>query len=230
MKDEDNTAESLTPSLLTTNEVSIPPDSSQALQIEPDTRSPIVVDDLQSLPLKYQRTRLLDLSTIKIGRPTKLNKAIATSIVNGMGNGKTIAEIVDGLAGEGVDITRTTIYRWIDENPTFRDAVTRARSMQAHSWADDSMSILDDNSNDVLDGPKGPVINNAQVHRDKSRVELRLRLAGMYNPLYAMTKEGGGINIQVNNIIDAPKQETRDEWLARQRGLPGPGKTDPKGP
>ncbi len=162
------------------------------------------------------------MTSIKVGRPSKLTKEITQRIVDSLASGKTLTDTAKLV---GIDIT--TIYRWSDENPTFHQVLTRAHHHQAKALVDQSIELLENTSRDIIDGPKGPVINNAQVHRDKARVELRLRLAGIYNPMYAERKDNNTVNIQVNNTVDAPRQETRAEWLARQAKtapqLPGPG-------
>lgn len=205
------------------SDVSQPP----VLLNPPDTllvQSNGLVASMDELPLAKRRTRLLDCSGLQLGRPTKLTKEYATRIVDGIGQGQTMRDLVKTMKEEGLDISTTTIYRWIDENQTFREQIASARRLQAHSWADESKEILDSNGNDILYQADGKiVVNNAQVHRDKTRVELRMKLAGMFNPMYKEDRNSNTINVQVNTIVDAPKQETRDEWLARQRqALPKP--------
>lgn len=180
-----------------------------------------LVQDLTQLPAKYRRTKLLDCSDIQIGRPGKLNKAIAQALTDKVAAGVTLTQ-----AAKDVGIGLTTVYRWTDENESFRQSLTHARKHHAAALVDQSMALLEDTSRDIIDGPKGPVINNAQVHRDKARVELRLRLAGIYNPMYAQHKDGTTVNVQVNTTVDAPKQESRDEWLMRHRRISASEQSD----
>lgn len=172
-------------------------------------------DTLPKEPLTIRKTRRskdVQLLGLTIGAPTKLTKDVAQRLIDLIASGKTLTK-----AAEMVGVNKVTVYRWSDENELFRNALTHARKHHADALVDESMELLEDTSRDIIDGPKGPVINNAQVHRDKARVELRLRLAGIYNPMFAEKKEGNTVNIQVNNSVDAPRQETRAEWLARHQ-------------
>lgn len=44
--------------------------------------------------------------------------------------------------------TKTTVYRWLASNPTFRDLYARAKEEQAESLADEIVSIADDETDD----------------------------------------------------------------------------------
>ena len=43
---------------------------------------------------------------------------------------------------------KTTVFRWLSENPEFQDQYARAREFQASAWEDDILSIADDEDED----------------------------------------------------------------------------------
>ena len=79
-----------------------------------------------------------------IGRPTIFSDEIADEICNRLAKGETLRSIIASsphLPG------RTTIYRWTEENQSFRNQYTRARAEQADYYAeqivDEAMSSHD---------------------------------------------------------------------------------------
>lgn len=168
-------------------------------------------------PGPAKRTRLVDVSGITFGDPKcKLTKQFTKSIADWLADGKTLKQWCDQPGYPA----RSTVYRWVEENTDLRDIVTRARRAQSHTWADECREIADDTSRDLFEttnnrGLPETRVNNAAPHRDKLRIETRMRLAGIYNPMYAPQSQNQ-IAIQVNTTVNAPRAESREEWTARQ--------------
>lgn len=79
-----------------------------------------------------------------------------------------------------------------------------------------SMEIIDDDSNDVLEGPKGPVPNNAAVNRSKLRFEGRARLASSwYRRIFGEKEQTTQVNVQVNHavILEEARARARDQRM-----------------
>ncbi len=82
----------------------------------------------------------------------------------------------------------TTIYRWLQEKPEFRELYVRAREDQADTLADEILEIADDGHNDWMerfnkDGDcVGWTVNGEAVMRSKLRVESRKWVASKLKP------------------------------------------------
>jgi hypothetical protein len=68
----------------------------------------------------------------------------------------------------------TTVHDWKQADESFRQALARAREQQAEVWAEEMLSISDD------DLPTHEAIGRARL-----RVQSRQWLAGKYNPQFA---------------------------------------------
>lgn len=150
---------------------------------------------------------------LQVGRPTKLTPEIAASLLTFIGDGGSVA----AWCRDNPVVERVTVWRWMDENEDFRHAYKLAREKHAHSIVEDLIPIISDNSRDLYDNGKVIAVNTAQVQRDWRHIGAIQWLAGKYNPIYADSAQGVQVNVQVNNAIDAPRQETREEWLARRQ-------------
>ena len=66
------------------------------------------------------------------GRPSKFSQALADQICERIARDEGLEAICRDEAMPGV----TTVYRWRDERPDFREAYARARTDQGHTVAD----------------------------------------------------------------------------------------------
>lgn len=118
-----------------------------------------------------------------VGRPTIRTKALVARILRRMSNGEILSRICreDGMPDRG------TVWRWTEEDPEFRDALTRAREACAHALTDEAVEIADDGTNDYVEvetrsGGMKTVLDKEHVDRSKLRVETRKWLAGCVAP------------------------------------------------
>ncbi len=87
-----------------------------------------------------------------------------------------------------------TVMRWLfeqyppeDPRVHFRDQYTRARAVQAETFADEMVAIADDDSGDVLRDLDGNVVgvNNVRIQRHRLRVDTRKWIVSKLLPRYA---------------------------------------------
>ncbi len=76
----------------------------------------------------------------RTGRPSKFTQETAAKVLELLASGKPMTPTV--LKKNGLPAPQT-IYRWTEENESFRDEYTRARMFQAHVYADQTLEIAD---------------------------------------------------------------------------------------
>jgi len=74
---------------------------------------------------------------------------------------------------------QSAIYKWLGEEPFFKEIYERARENAAHTLFDAMKDIADDDSNDLL---KDGSANNAAIARARLRVDTYARIAGKLAP------------------------------------------------
>jgi hypothetical protein len=87
---------------------------------------------------------------------------------------------------------QNTFYKWVAENPENREIYKHARESWALCQMEKCLEIADNEASDVLesgDGRRAP--NSAKVHRDKLRIDTRIKVIEMtsahkYGPKHAM--------------------------------------------
>jgi hypothetical protein len=84
----------------------------------------------------------------------------------------------------------TTVHDWKRSDDSFRQALARAREQQAEVWAEEIMSISDD------DLPTHEAIGRARL-----RMQSRQWLAGKYNAQYADKPTQIGVNVGVGVVL-----------------------------
>tara|TARA_R110000787_G_scaffold21425_6_gene63406 strand:- start:18213 stop:18812 length:600 start_codon:yes stop_codon:yes gene_type:complete len=82
--------------------------------------------------------------------------------------------------------TYQTFYNWLNNHPELFDLYNNARKMQTHIFIDETLEIIDDCTNDVLEGESkfGGLIktsNTAAVARAELRVKYRHKMAALLN-------------------------------------------------
>lgn len=145
---------------------------------------------------------------------------IADQICARIANGESLNSICKsyGMPGE------STVRLWAVENKNgFAAKYAQAREAGYLKIADEILDIADDGQNDWMDKQFGDrterVVDNECVQRSKLRVETRKWLLSKMLPkVYGdkVTNEITGA-LAVTTAIDAPPQETREEWIARRK-------------
>lgn len=136
----------------------------------------------------------------KAGRPTSYNNEIAATIIEGMANGKTVL----ALCREEWCPKWTTIYRWTEQFPAFRDAFWRARVLQSHAFADQALECPDM----ALASLVGDKSDNARVNAWRVKFEALKWRAGVYNAEYRdkqlpMAGAGAGVTVVISGLEPA---------------------------
>jgi hypothetical protein len=108
--------------------------------------------------------------------------------------------------------SKTTVFRWLEDNEVFRDQYARAREWQAETLMEEALEIADDRHNDVQQieiapGTKIDRVDYEVIQRSKLRVEARLKLMGQLAP----KKYGPKMSLSVKE--ENPIQSLTDEEL-----------------
>src|SRR5439155_10154977 len=105
----------------------------------------------------------------------------------------------------------TTVHDWKQADESFRQALARAREQQAEVWAEEIMSISDD------DLPTHEAIGRARL-----RMQSRQWLAGKYNPQFADKPTQIGVQVGVNVVLPEAERvkliQRRDQALLANKG------------
>lgn len=82
--------------------------------------------------------------------------------------------------------TKTTVFRWLqdDRYAKFRDQYAYAREVQGDGYADETVDIADDGTNDYMVDPETgeTKYDGDSVNRSRLRVDARKWAAGKLNP------------------------------------------------
>lgn len=114
-----------------------------------------------------------------VGRPSMFTQDIANQICAGLMEGKSLRRVclADNMP------SRTTVFEWLAANKEFADQYTRAREVQADVYAEDTIDIADDGSNDTyLDEDGNPRTDHDVIARSRLRVDARRWYAGKIRP------------------------------------------------
>lgn len=162
-----------------------------------------------------------DKAVARLGRPSKRTKEIEDEILIRLANGQSLAAIcrLDHMPD------CATVLRWTagesQEERAFCVAYNRARASQADVLFDESLSICDDDSKDLIISEDGSITANpSAVARSKLRIETRFRMAGKISQKYAdkpFIGDHAAITINNNSLsIDAQSmaQDQRDSLRA----------------
>ena len=156
------------------------------------------------------------------GRPSLYTEALASEICERMGQGESLASICESGHMPAI----STIFYWLQKQPTFSDAYAHARDNMAHAIFDECLAIADEATGDI-DKEGNP--NNTNVQRAKLRIDTRFRMAGKLNPkVYSDRMEQLGANpVTINNntlnidarALDAGQRDSlRQLLLSAQNG------------
>ncbi len=119
-----------------------------------------------------------------MGVSSDYNEAIALEICERLVEGESLRTI----CRDNDMPNKSTVFRWLDSNPEFRDQYARAREFQADTMADEMQDIADDGSNDWMEkhdqegNAIGWQLNGEHVQRSKLRIDIRKWNASKLKP------------------------------------------------
>lgn len=114
------------------------------------------------------------------GRPTNYSQEIAAKVISDLVEGKTIRAMCAQSDRPGIN----TFYIWLNRHPAFREQVARARTMQAHQYADKALAAPDE----ALASLKGDKSDNARVQAYRLKADILRWRAGVQNQEYSEKK------------------------------------------
>jgi len=118
------------------------------------------------------------------GRPSDYTQEIADTICLLIAEGQSLRKI---CTDESMP-DKSTVFRWIARNCTFRDQYAQAKDQGAMVWAEEILDIADDGANDYMElldesgDVKGYRLNGEHVQRSKLRVDSRKWLLSKLMP------------------------------------------------
>jgi hypothetical protein len=120
----------------------------------------------------------------KTGRPTAWTQALQDQICAALASGKSVRTICKDAGMPGME----TIFRWLRENPDFREQYARAKAEAADALVEEMLDIADDGLNDWMEvHDKDGVcvsykINGEHVQRSRLRLDTRKWIAAKLKP------------------------------------------------
>lgn len=116
------------------------------------------------------------------GRPSEFTQEIADKICERLADGESLRSICEAEEMP----SKTTVFRWLNANPDFRDQYARAREVQADTLFDDILDIADNARNDWMErrgeDDAGWQVNGENIRRSQVRIEARKWMAGKLRP------------------------------------------------
>ena len=118
-----------------------------------------------------------------MGRPSDFTQEIADAICERLADGESLRSIClsDDMP------SKTSVFRWLTANETFRDQYASAREAQADAFVDEMVDIADDTSRDFKtktnsDGEEYEVADTDHIQRSKVRIDTRKWVAARMQP------------------------------------------------
>ncbi len=139
------------------------------------------------------------------GRPTTISKKQTQLICDLLIEGRSFRTICDAL-----ELSHSTVSRWIRENPKFRQQYGRARRWQARFAADEIIEIADDTSNDVtgeLQMPNGVAVQRAKLRIDARKWVAAKLLPKKYGDVPAQNSTNVNVGLVLQHSIPVPERE-----------------------
>jgi hypothetical protein len=165
-----------------------------------------------------------------IGRPPEYNEVICAQICQLIGEGFSLRKV----CAMPEMPSKTTVLNWLlspafDDSPViqaFRVQYDQARARLLEHWADELLDIADNGTNDwqhkenSKTGEVFECVDTDHISRSRLRVDTRKWLLSKLRPeRYGDTvtqKIEGGQNPLSIKTIDAPPEESYEQWLARR--------------
>ena len=79
----------------------------------------------------------------KMGRPTKYSPEVGEVVFDLMDDGLSVVQVARKL-----NVSRSTIYKWAEDNSEFSDTLTRAREASEAFWEDKFVSMMQSRASD----------------------------------------------------------------------------------
>lgn len=115
----------------------------------------------------------------KPGRPSIYSDDLADRICAALAEGRSARSV---CAADDMP-SMQTFWRWLRENPSFRERYAHAKSESADAMVEDMLDIADDGTNDFTEDDEGKVRFNAEhVQRSRLRVDVRKWVASKLKP------------------------------------------------
>jgi len=127
-------------------------------------------------------------------RVTTFTQEVADLICDALAEGHSLRSI---CAADNMP-SKSTVFKWLSEQPAFSDQYARAREAQADCLFDDILEIADDGRNDsYIDDEGNRRTDTDVIQRSKLRVEARKWMASKlapkrYGEKLQHTGDGGG--------------------------------------
>ncbi len=143
----------------------------------------------------------------RTGRPTLKTPELCAEICRRISEGETMQAILKEPGMPGL----TTVHDWKKADESFRQALMRAREQQAEVWAEEIMSISDDE-----------LPTHEEIGRARLRMQARQWLAGKYNAQFADKPNQTQVNLGVSVVLPEADRvkliERRDAALRANQG------------
>lgn len=134
------------------------------------------------------------------GRPTKYTKKLADEVCSQLADGNSMRTV---CTPEDMP-DKSTVFRWIRKYDEFRDQYTIAKEEGVEAWAEESMDIADNGSNDWMvthdKDNEGYKVNGEHIQRSRLRIETRKWYASKLKP----KKYGDKIQQEITGKDGAP--------------------------
>jgi hypothetical protein len=143
----------------------------------------------------FSRYEMSDSEKRILSRPTLRTPVIEEELLEGLAAGLTLQQVCRRVHMPH----RSTVYEWKRLDKEFAERISRARAEGCDALAEQSLSIADNASRDVLYDEDGkPIGSHVAVSRDKLRIDTRLRVAGMWDPKNYGPKSQGDTQVTIN--------------------------------
>lgn len=142
-----------------------------------------------------------------VGRPTKYSQEIADLICDRMVNGEHIVQICNDESMPG----RTTVYRWMAENPEFGTRIARAREGLADHVAWQILDMASKSTNETANADRVKLAawqwHAARLAPKKYSEKVMAEISG---------PEGGAIKIEQTQKIDARQLDPSERQVLKK--------------
>ena len=121
--------------------------------------------------------------TPKIGRPSLYSETVGAIILGRMVEGESLRSVCRDPALPD----RSTVYQWMNKNPSFAAQYARAREALVEHWADEIIEIADDGTTDYVtkvgrNGTEYEAVDQEHIQRSRLRVDARRWLMSKLKP------------------------------------------------
>lgn len=144
-----------------------------------------------------------------MGRPSTYNEEMAERVLEAFATSRGSLHSAFDSRDDLPDLS--TVYRWEEARPEFRERLNRAREKRAHVLAETCIEIADATEHDTLvktgrDGTEYEVPNHEWINRSRLRFEARRWMAKTLNQrVYGEKSESSGTVEVIHRIHVGPR-------------------------